>query len=109
MAKAVGEVIAKVGGQEYCLRLTMRSLATLQDEYGQALAPITAVKPGEIPQFGVCLRMIELALKKHHPEADASVADDIFTDDMEIIGRLLAATFPDIEDKSGGKPKATGA
>lgn len=97
MAKMLGEVNVSVGGESYCLRLTMRGIATLQDEYGQNLEPILALKKGELPHFGVCLRVVELALQRYHPEAGPDVADDILTQDMAIFGTLLEAAFPQAE------------
>lgn len=109
MAKMLGEVNVSAGGKTYCLRLTMRGIATLQDEYGQNLAPILNLQPGELPHFGVCLRVIELALQRHHPEAGPEVADDILTQDMGVFGELLEAAFPQAEAQSeAGKNKAAG-
>jgi hypothetical protein len=108
MAKMLGEVDVSVGGKEYCLRLTMRGIATLQDEFGQGLEPILNIKPGELPHFGVCLRVVELALKRHHPDATADDADDILTQDMAIFGKVIEAAFPVPEDDTAGKKKAAG-
>jgi hypothetical protein len=109
MAKMLGEVDVTVGGKEYCLRLTMRGIAALQDEYGQGLEPILNIKAGELPHFGVCLRVVELALKRHHPEATADDADDILTQDMTIFGKVIEAAFPvPEEDDAPGKKKAAG-
>lgn len=110
MAKAIGEVIISAGGKEYTLRLTMRSLAILQDEFGQDLAPIIGLKPGQMPHFGICLRMVELALQKHHADVASPVlADDILTGDMAVVGRLIEAAFPDASaGDQTGKPVAAG-
>lgn len=109
MAKILGEVDVTVGGKEYCLRLTMRGIATLQDEFGQGLEPILNIKPGELPHFGVCLRVVELALKRHHPDATADDADDILTQDMAIFGKVIEAAFPVAEEQAKpGKKKAAG-
>jgi hypothetical protein len=109
MAKMLGEVNVSVGGKEYCLRLTMRGIATLQDEFGQNLDPILSLKEGELPHFGICLRVVELALQRHHPEAGADVADDILTQDMTIFGKLLEAAFPQAEVQAHEKKmKAAG-
>lgn len=107
MAKALGEIDFDLDGETYCLRLTMRGIATLQDEYGQDLAPILDLKPNQLPHFGVCLRVVELALAKHHPDAGAETADDILSDDMGIFGRIIAAAFPTPEPEAKpGKKKA---
>ena len=109
MAKMLGDVNVSVGGQEYCLRLTMRGIATLQDEFGQNLEPILALQPGELPHFGVCLRVVELALKRYHPDAGPDVADDILTQDMTIFGTILEAAFPQSEVEAHEKKmKAAG-
>lgn len=109
MAKMLGEVTASVGGETYRLRLTMRGIATLQDEYGQNLDPILSLADGELPHFGVCLRVVELALQRYHPDAGPDVADDILTQDMGIFGQLLEAAFPQAEAQPGrGKKKAAG-
>jgi hypothetical protein len=67
----------------------------LQDEYGQNLEPILAIKDGELPHFGVCLRVVELALQRYHPDAGPDVADDILTQDMGYLsGSCLRRLFP---------------
>lgn len=109
MAKMLGEIDVNVGGESYCLRLTMRGIATLQDEYGKNLEPILALKKNELPHFGICLRVVELALHRHHPDAGPDVADDILTQDMTIFGTLLEAAFPQAEvEDAEKKMKATG-
>lgn len=110
MAKMLGEVNVSVGGESYCLRLTMRGIAALQDEYGQNLEPILGIKEGELPHFGVCLRVVELALHRHHPDAGPEVADDILTQDMGIFGELMQAAFPqaDAQAVEGKKIRAAG-
>lgn len=109
MARAIGEIDVVSGGKTYCLRLTMKSLAVLQDEFGQDLGGIMNMKAGALPNLKLCLRMIELGLQKHHPDASADLADEIATADMSVIGRLISAAFPDAEVQDGGKPKAAGA
>lgn len=109
MAAILGELTVHNAGKDYCLRLTMRSIAQLQDEYGQGLMPLLGMKDGELPHFGICLRLVELALKKHHPDAGPELADDILTADIGVVGRLIAAAFPDMEGNTGGKPEAVGA
>jgi hypothetical protein len=109
MAKMLGDLTVSVGGQEYCLRLTMRGIATLQDEFGQNLEPILNVKAGQLPHFGVCLRVVELALKRYHPEAGPEVADDILSEDMMIFGRLLDTAFPAVEGDVDAEKKVKAA
>ena len=104
----LGEITASLGDRDYVLRLTMRSLAALQDEFGQELKPIMGLAEGELPSFKACLRLVELALQKHHPDAGPDVADDILTAEMDIIARLIEAAFPDAGAKSEGKQKAAG-
>ena len=110
MAKMLGEVNVSVGSETYCLRLTMRGIATLQDEYGQNLEPILGLKEDQLPHFGVCLRVVELALQRYHPDAGPEVADDILTQDMGIFGQLMEAAFPQAEAQAveGKKKKAAG-
>lgn len=106
MTNPMGELTVTVGGKEYNLRLTMRSIAVLQQEYGQELAPVLGLAPGALPDFGVCLRVVDLALRKHHPDLEGDVADDILTQDMTIFGRLIQAAFPQPEPARPGKPRA---
>jgi hypothetical protein len=110
MAKMLGDVTVSVGGEEYRLRLTMRGIATLQDEFGKNLDPILNLQPGDLPHFGVCIRVVELALKRYHPDASPDVADDILTQDMGIFGQLLEAAFPqgDGQSADGKKTQAAG-
>lgn len=109
MAAILGELNVTCAGADYCLRLTMRGIAQLQDEYGQGLEPLLGMKDGVMPHFGICLRLVEIALKKHHPDAGPELADEILTADVGVVGRLIAAAFPDPEGNAGGKPEAAGA
>jgi hypothetical protein len=102
MAVAFGEVDVEHGGKTYTLRLTMRGVAALQDEFGQNLDPILSLKSGQLPHFGVCLRVVELALQKHHPDATKDLADDILSDDMGVFARVIAAAFPQPDAAASG-------
>lgn len=105
MAVAFGEIDVDHNGKVYSLRLTMRGLASLQDEFGHNLDPILSLKPGQLPHFGVCLRVVELALQKHHPDATKDLADDILSDDMGVFARVIAAAFPQPEATAANEPK----
>jgi hypothetical protein len=94
MASILGELEVTHGGATYRLRLTMRGIATLQDEFGNDIGGILDMSEGGIPNMNICLRVVELALKRFHPDADADLADDILSDDMSIFGKLIAAAFP---------------
>ncbi|AZV00202.1 hypothetical protein pben1_p45 [Paracoccus phage vB_PbeS_Pben1] len=104
MADFTGEVIAKVGGQEYRLALGLRGIARLQEEYGANLDPIQGMgqAEGDLPDFSVLLRIVDVALERHHPEVAGDVAEQLLAADMSLPGKLLTAAFPD--QKSEGRP-----
>jgi hypothetical protein len=108
MASIVGEVAVKADGKTWTQRLSLRGLATLQDEYGTDLQQIIGIEAGAIPHFGAILRVIELALKKHHPEATPDDAEAILTADLSVFGRVIEAAFPaaEVNDAPGKRAAA---
>jgi hypothetical protein len=94
MAHPTGEVDVQHNGKTYTLHLTMRGVAQLQKEFGQNLGPILEVKPGEMPDFDVLLRVIEIALHKRHRDEEGDLADEILSADMGVFARVIAAAFP---------------
>jgi hypothetical protein len=112
MSQIMGEINTTTpDGTHYRLWLTMRAVATLQDEFGQDLAPIVNLREGDLPHFGACLRVVELALKRHHPDAGPDIADDLFSADPTLFGRLIQAAFPPsvAENSDAPAPKKTKA
>lgn len=111
MAQITGEITATLGDKTYQLCLGMIGFAQLQQEYGQQLEPITKLDPEreELPDFGVIVRIVEIALQRHHPEANRYVADDLCRQDMSLVYRLLEAAMPAGAEDAGGKGKAGGA
>lgn len=103
MASFTGEVIAKLGDEEYCLALGLRGVAKLQEQYGANLDPIHNLgqEEGELPDFSVLLRIVDVALERHHPDAPGDVAEMLLAADMALPGKLLTAAFP--EQKGAGK------
>lgn len=108
MAQITGEITATLAGTTYQLCLGMRGIAKLQQEYGQQLDPITKLDPEteELPDFGVMLRIMELALERHHPDADAWIADDLIRQDAAVVFRLIEAAFPSAEDGDAAEKPA---
>lgn len=106
MAALTGELIERFDGRDIRLRLTMRSLATLQDEHGGAA--IEGIIGGAAPSLSACIRLVELALQKHHADEAYDLADELFTADPEIVVRLVNAAFPGgaSESRSEGKRPA---
>ncbi|RWR31355.1 hypothetical protein D2T31_04980 [Sinirhodobacter populi] len=112
MAEFTGEFSHTVGGKTYRLALGLRGIAVLQQELGKDLAPLQ-IEDGDHADFNVLLRVVEVALQRHHPDAGPEVAEEILASDLSIWARLVAAAFPDAPEgtdtaKGGrtGKPKA---
>ncbi|SCY61525.1 hypothetical protein [Paracoccus tibetensis] len=97
MNAITGEVVVTARGETYRLCLGMIGLAQLQKEYGQHLGPITDLdlKEGELPDFSVMVRVVDLALDRYHPEHDKWVADDILREDLSTFLRLVEGAFPE--------------
>lgn len=108
MADATGTVHQEFGGKTYELRLTMRSIAALQEKYGNSVAGLLDGTAGEIPNFGALLDLVSLALQRGSKidSADADdLADEMMSEDTEIVGRIITAAFP---DAGGDVGNATG-
>lgn len=106
MADLTGTIREGFGGKEYELRLTMRGIATLQDRYGLTLGGLLDNSIGDIPPFGLLLDLVSVSLQKGSklPEAEADdLAEELLTADQMIVGRIIKATFPEIEGDEGEK------
>ena len=109
MADITGTLCVQHGGRTYALRLTMRSIATLQGEFGNDLGGLLTGK-GTVPDVSLCLRVVELALCGGTPGTVDTIgdipvpalADELLTADFGIFERLMGAAFPD--QVAGAKP-----
>lgn len=111
MAKVVGDLSVKAGGKDYVLHLGFRALGTLQDELGRDLAPImSAFEEGGLPNFGVLVRVIEVALVRYHPGVGPEVADAVLAENPTCFADLLVTAFPDAAAEAGteGAPARAG-
>jgi len=101
MSDVTGTVRATLSGAEYTLRLTMRGLAQLQSEFGKDLGGLLSggFKSGDMPDFTIPLRVVEVALLRGMPDLQADrvkdIADDLLTGDQGLVARLMVAAFPD--------------
>lgn len=96
MAEIIGQVLAEFEGKTYTLRLTNRKIALLQSEFGRDFMAGLQVDTdkGEMPDFGICLRVIELSLGNQIEGADTDLADELMSADQSLIGKVFAAAFP---------------
>ncbi|RJL13690.1 hypothetical protein [Paracoccus siganidrum] len=106
-AQITGEITASFEGREYRLMLGLRGIARLQEEYGKELTPLMEMSEGNsIPDMNVLLRVVDIALMRHHDDVGEDVAEGLLMQDMDLPGKLLAAAFPTVEDAGGnGKGK----
>jgi hypothetical protein len=107
MAKPIGDIEVALDGATYTLHMGFRELGVLQSEFGRNLVPLL-VKPddGELPDLAAYLRVVEVSLRRYHPQAAPTVADDIMAADIGIVAKLLAAAFPDaLKSGADGGPE----
>lgn len=116
MQTITGEVAVTHDGQEYRLFLGMRGIGRLQEEFGKDLAPFMGLQEdggdNAIPEMTPLLRVIEVSLTRHHPEADPYLADALLAADLALPGKLIAAAIPGAADEAppaGGRAKAARA
>lgn len=113
MSQITGEITVRHEGRDYRLRMSMRVLATLQQEFGERSLE-DLFRSGGTPNFAACLRLVELSLHKDHRAEAGDLADDLMTADPGIVGRLVEAAFPDAtgagdgEARPGKRKAATG-
>ncbi|MFE3839658.1 hypothetical protein [Pseudogemmobacter sonorensis] len=108
MAIITGESWVRVGDKEYHLHLSMRGIAALQEEYGSDLGAFISAPSGGLRDFGPLLRLTEVALRRHHPDATLDEADDILSQNPSAAMDLFNAAFSDLyrgDGEDGGKPK----
>lgn len=104
-----GEQEITVGEETYCLVLGMRGLAKFQAEFGGV--GVFKVEDGQLPNLMAYVRVVELALARHHPDAAEEVVDAILAQDFTVVGRLINAAMPKASTTNAGgnaakKPKA---
>src|SRR5699024_9386171 len=111
MSDPTGTIREECGGKTYELRLTMRSLATLQSQHGNNVAGLLDGTAGSVPNFAALLDLVSLALQngsKISAEDADEIADTMVTRDTDVVARVIQAAFPDAEVDSGNAkgPKA---
>ena len=110
MADVTGTVREEYAGNEYRMRLTWRSIATLQAEYGNNVSGLLDGTAGDNPPFAPMLDIISLALQKGE-KMEASRADDLademLTANPDLLERVLKTAFPDavVEGAKSGNAK----
>jgi hypothetical protein len=103
MADITGSLTVEHGGRSYSLRLTMRGLASLQAEFGNSLGGMLDGEANAIPNFALLLRIVEVALG--NVDDKEQVADALLSDDVTIVERIMAASFPALVDGASGNGK----
>jgi hypothetical protein len=110
MENPTGVVLESFGGKDYRLKLTMRGIAELQKKYGKSIGGLLDGTAGDIPDFNPLIDLVSLALQrgeKMKPEDADEIADNMLTADKEIIGRIIAAAFPEaVPGKKTKGPRA---
>ena len=103
MTKKMGELTVKHEGKEYRLCLTNMAIGTLQDEYGNNLE-ILNINSAKAPNMGVLVRVIQVALMRHHKEeATVELSDDLLGHDRSAFADLIKVSFPDPKAPTTGK------
>jgi len=107
MENLTGEISVQHQGQDYLLMLGLRGVAKLQAKYGKNLDVIRTADAGveELPDLGVYLDIVDIALERYHPDADPAIADQLLAADMSLPGLLLAAAFPSADGDAGKTAK----
>lgn len=108
MTDVTGTLHHAFGGKSYNLRLTWGVLAQLQGEHGDDFLGQLEVVEGKLPPFALMIDIVAKALAKGEkiPEAEAvDLADDMLTADHDLIGKLMAAAFPDAVGNDAARVK----
>lgn len=118
MSVLTGEIGATLGNTSYRLILGLRGIAQLQREYGNGLQGIMGSPPQEggeegaaLPDFNAYMDVVKVSLQRFHSQAadDLDIVEGLLSQDWSLPGRLIAAAFPDAEEKpAAGKRKARG-
>jgi len=97
-------------GQEWRLWLGMSVLADLQAKHGDdvlaKLDPPSDAGPGWMPSLQIIVDLFLGALQRYHvADADAYLVDEIIAENAGAFDALMAAAFPDQQDKPSGNRK----
>lgn len=112
MKNPTGLLIVTSQDKEYKLWLGMSVLAKLQAKHGRDCLNQLEIsdESGEAspPDIAVIMDIILFSLSRYHKDADEYTADEIFSDNRDVISELLACAFPDAEvkDENAGKLEA---
>lgn len=112
-ANVKGTLKVEAGGEEYTLFLGMSVIADLQAKHGQDV--LERLQPPEgnasknwVPDLGVVVDVVHGALLRFHEDAATRwLADDILSENGDVLGELMQAAFPTPEPAvgNGRKPK----
>lgn len=108
MADVTGALHHDFGGRSYRLRLTWGVLADLQGQHGDDFLARLDAGAGKLPPFGLMIDVVAKALARGEGLDAGDVrelADDMLTQDPELVSRLMQAAFPDAV--GNGAPAAT--
>lgn len=105
MTDVTGTLHHSYGGKEFILRLTWGVLAKLQAKHGENFLDRLNAIDGKLPPFGLMLDIVSESLVKGGSDAESApeLADDMLTADPGLIGRLMAAAFPDAAGNVAGR------
>lgn len=107
-ANPTGTIREEFEGKSYDLRLTMRGIASLQATYGNNVAGLLDGTAGDVPNFAALIDLVSLALQRGSklPKEEAEdIADAMLTADTMIVGRIIAAAFPNEATEGNGKKR----
>lgn len=104
-----GHLKLTAGGKEYTLFVGFSVLAELQARHGQdvlsKLDPPAGAGDDWTPDLAIVTDLFEGALQRYHAdEADRWLVDDIISENMMALPRLIAASFPPQEPTKTAKP-----
>ena len=109
MADVTGALHHEFNGKSYTLRITMRGLAHLQGLHGNDLGGLLSDGGSAIPALAPSLDLISVALQRGEgldQQGADDMADEMFTADRTLAGKVLAAAFPDAVASAGEAPAA---
>ena len=98
-----GEVPFQAGGQSYILRLAVNEMAKIEEHFGLPFAKAVEKIQGNDALVGDILFFFATAMKMPVEEAGEIMSDLGMGEAAELIGKSLAAAFPEDDEspKSG--------
>lgn len=96
-----GEIAVEVGGRRYTLVMDFNVMAEFEEATGIGALDFLGQAEQGNARISLLRAFTHAALLPHQPDATVEDAGDLLSEDQTVIGRLIAASVPEVEAGNG--------